>query len=172
MHRVKHLFQLSVRYHSSSPSKFNPTPKPSVKVNCRRSPSISHYIDLIDEKCTDVTDRARDYYVDHLDFTTTVEDFAQELKERIEPDFKECRSVIANSRESLRKSLNLTREDFNNGYWNGGFLNTPMSCYNRVILLLRVEEEKMKGYIDAAVEQLNWLFTTYFEKKVKKGKKT
>jgi hypothetical protein len=125
------------------------------------------------EKCLDVAYRARDFYVDHVGYIKSVDEFKSEIKERndrVDSDYADCKKAIAESKESLRKALKLSEVDFNGAYMNSGFLESPLSCFNKVIMSLRLEEERMLSYVQQSVNQAVWLFDYNFQQMAKKVK--
>jgi hypothetical protein len=138
---------------------------------CPVIPNIRQQLQVIEEKCNDVIDTGIDFYVANVNNIATVEEFASGLKERLDRDRADLRKAVRDGINNLKKSTGINDEDFRVAYYNGGFMQPTLSCYNQVISQLRLTEEKTKSKVDSASDQLVELFEYYMKRKKAGNKK-
>lgn len=113
----------------------------------------------LDEACN----RATNYYIDRVEVETKEEKFKKGLRERTFDEIKKSKSAYKRAVETIVQFSNASKSDFTEAVQNGGFTTFPLSCYNKVIMNLKVENEKTKVEYESLIYRLNVLFGYYFD---------
>lgn len=147
---------------TSTPSSSNYT-TPSLPIECLKLkiPDIKPYITQMKEKSTDLCDKAKFYYVDYVNREPNYLVFTSKLKDRIMDAYTVYNASYNITYRAIRNATGLSSDDFATVFTNGGFADLPMSCFNKLIFMLKIEHGKLVGRFNGAMQQLNILFKYY-----------
>lgn len=89
----------------------------------------------------------------------------QGVKDASGQDYNEALRNFGRARKIIVKISNATSFNFLQAYRNGGFMNSPLSCYNKVSSQIRIDEEKTKVEYESLISRLSELFEFYFSRR-------
>jgi hypothetical protein len=144
---------------------------PPVFSACPSTPDISIYLTEAKEKSTQACDEVVDYYISEVGSDENIDDFKKGIKEASGPNYDEARRIFGRARSIIQQSANVSSQNFSQVYWNGGFMDSPLSCYNKILSQVRIEDEKSKVEYESLVTRLSELFEFYLQRR-RRSKKT
>lgn len=144
------------------------TPRSSLSttttLKCPKMPNIQPYLTEMQEKSVDLCDRTKYFYVDHVDRFSDFAAYSVKLKERILYSQKAYNASFNLTYAVIRNATGVAGAEFREAFGRNGFLDWPLSCYNKLIMMLKIEHIKLVGRFEATIGQLNGFFG-YFHKK-------
>lgn len=113
------------------------------------------------EKSSDLIEATRFHYYDFINRTSDFTIFTSGMRKKTVYLEKAFNASYNNTLEFARNKINITRVDFHQAVRMNGFLNYPLSCYNKLIVHMKVEFNKVYGRNKASMDQVNQLFHHY-----------
>jgi hypothetical protein len=113
------------------------------------------------EKLDDACNQATNYYIAQVHQDQSEDVFNKKIRAETSEEFEMSTNAFKKAYNVIFQASNTTKAEFDKAYENSGFLTQPQNCFNKILMQLKVEEEKSKVEYESLIFRLNLLFGYY-----------